>query len=182
MATRLKEDAGVMDGVRQVQAPRSFTERIIGAARLDISIYEEVEHDPRATPQAAGVVALVAAATAIGGISQGPAGIAGAVLVSITGWLLWAGITYLIGDKLLGGTATWGELLRTLGFAQGPGILLMLAVAPRIGWLVHLIVGIWMLLTGVIAIRQALDFGTGRAIATAVLGLIPYIALRALAL
>lgn len=167
-------------GVRQV--PRSFTERLIGAARLDIDIYEEVEHDSGATPQAAGVVALVAAATAIGGIGQGAIGVVSAVIVSMIGWLLWAGITYLIGDKLLGGTATWGELLRTLGFAQGPGILLMLAVAPRVGWLVQLVVGIWMLLTGVVAIRQALDFGTGRAIATALLGLVPYAALRLLVL
>jgi hypothetical protein len=159
---------------------RSFTERIIGAARLDNSIYEEVEHDRAATPQAAGVVALVAASSAIGGISLGPAVVLTAIAVSIIGWLLWAGLTYLIGDKLLGGTATWGELLRTLGFAQGPGILLMLVVVPTIGWLVQFVVGIWMLFTGVVAIRQALDFGTGRAIATALLGLIPYVALRAL--
>jgi hypothetical protein len=163
-----------------VAGPRSFTDRLTGAALLNIDVYEEVEHDTTATTQAAGVVALVAIASAIGGIEHGPLGMIGAVLASILGWLMWAGITYLIGDKLLGGTATWGELLRTLGFAQAPGILLMLAVLPFVGWLLLPVVGVWMLFTGVIAIRQALDFGTGRAIATALLGLIPYIALRAL--
>jgi hypothetical protein len=161
---------------------RSFTDRLIGAARLDIDVYEEVEHDTDATAQAAGVVALVAASSAIGGLAHGAAGVAMAILVSIIGWLMWAGITYLIGDKLLGGTATWGELLRTLGFAQAPGILLMLAVVPNVGWVLLPFVGIWMLFTGVVAIRQALDFGTGRAIATALLGLIPYAVLRALIL
>lgn len=160
----------------------NFTERVIGAARLNVDIYEEVEHDTGATPQAALVVAMVAIATAIGGLAQGAAGFAFAVVVSIIGWLFWAGITYLIGDKLLGGTATWGELLRTLGFAQAPGILLMLSIAPRVGWLVQLVVGLWMLSAGVVAIRQALDFGTGRAIATALLGLVPYAALRILVL
>jgi hypothetical protein len=159
---------------------RSFTDRLIGAARLEIDVYEEVEHDTQATTQAAGVVALVAAASAIGGLQHGAQGVLGAVLVSIVGWLMWAGITYLIGDKLLGGTATWGELLRTLGFAQAPGILLMLAIVPALGWVLLPFVGIWMLFTGVVAIRQALDFGTGRAIATALLGLIPYAILRAL--
>jgi hypothetical protein len=161
---------------------RSFTERIIGAARLDDSVYEEVEHDSDATVQAAGIVVLVAAASALGGLDRSAAGISTAVAVSIIGWLLWAGITYLIGDKLLGGTATWGELLRTLGFAQAPGMLLMLMAVPAIGWAVQLVVGIWMLLAGVVAIRQALDFGTGRAIATALLGLLPYAALRVLVL
>jgi hypothetical protein len=159
---------------------RSFTDRLIGAARLEIDVYDEVEHDTQATTQAAGVVALVAAASAIGGLQHGAQGVLGAILVSIVGWLMWAGITYLIGDKLLGGTATWGELLRTLGFAQAPGILLMLAIVPALGWVLLPVVGIWMLFTAVVAIRQALDFGTGRAIATALLGLIPYAILRAL--
>jgi hypothetical protein len=164
----------------QAAVRRPFTDRFIGAARLEIEVYEEVEHDPDATLQAAGVVAMVAAASAIGGLPQGAQGMAAAVLVSIVGWLLWAGVTYVIGDKVLGGTATWGELLRTLGFAQAPGILLMLAVVPGLGILVLPFVGIWMLFTGVVAIRQALDFGTGRAIATALLGLIPYALLRTL--
>lgn len=166
----------------QAVVRRSFTERFIGAARLEIDIYEEVEHDPSATTQAGGVVAMVAASSAIGGLPQGAEGMAAAIMVSITGWLLWAGITYLIGDKLLGGTATWGELLRTLGFAQAPGILLMLAVVPALGLVMLPFVGIWMLFTGVVAIRQALDFGTGRAIATALLGLIPYMLMRAFVL
>jgi hypothetical protein len=164
----------------QVAARRPFTDRFIGAARLEIDVYEEVEHDADATLQAGGVVAMVAAASAIGGLPQGAQGVIAAVVVSIVGWLLWAGVTYLIGDKLLGGTATWGELLRTLGFAQAPGILLMLTAVPGLGLLVLPFVGIWMLFTGVVAIRQALDFGTGRAIATALLGLIPYAILRAL--
>jgi hypothetical protein len=155
-------------------AGRSFTERMMGAALLDVSVYEEVEADSNATLQAAGVVAMVAVASAIGGINAGPRGIIGGLLGAIIGWVLWAGVTYLIGDKLLGGTATWGELLRTLGFAQAPGVLLVLAFIPLLGGLLALVVWIWRLVAGVIAIRQALDFDTGRAILTAVLGIIPY--------
>lgn len=148
----------------------SMTERMVGAAKLDVDVYEEVEHDDSATGQAAGVVAMVAVAQAIGGIEGGITTMVGGILVAFIGWGLWAGITYLIGDKLLGGTATWGELLRTLGFAQSPGLLAVLAILPLVGGLVSLAVGIWILVAGFIGLRQALDIGNLKTLVTAVLG------------
>ena len=100
----------------------------------------------------------------------GPGGIIAGVLGSLIGWVLWAGITYLIGDKVLGGTATWGELLRTLGFAQAPRVLAVLGLIPGLRWIVAAVISVWLLITGIVAIRQALDFSTGKAIATAILG------------
>ena len=143
---------------------------MLGAARLDIPTYEEVEADKTATGQAAGVVALVAVAQAIGAAGEGALGIVAGLGGAMFGWLIWAGITYLIGAKLFGGTATWGELLRTLGFAQAPGVLYVLGIIPLLGGLVRVALAIWILIAGIIAIRQALDFSTGKAILTAVLG------------
>ena len=37
---------------------RSFGERLLGAIKLDATVYEEVEHTPDAVGQAAGVVVL----------------------------------------------------------------------------------------------------------------------------
>jgi hypothetical protein len=148
----------------------TLTERMLGAAKLDVDVYEEVEADESATTQAAIVVAIVAVASAIGGAKGGAAGMLGGLIAAFLGWVLWSGVTYVIGDKLLGGTATWTQLLRTIGFAQSPGVLYVLGVIPGIGGLVRLVVAIWMLVAGVIAIRQALDFSTGKAIATALLG------------
>jgi hypothetical protein len=141
-----------------------------GAALLHIDTYEEVEADQTATGQAAGVVALVAIAQAIGGAGEGGFGIFAGVISALLGWLLWAGITYLIGAKLFGGTATWGELLRTIGFAQTPGVLYVLGLIPVLGGIIRFGVAIWVLIAGIIAIRQALDINTGKAILTAVLG------------
>ena len=149
---------------------RSFTERMVAAARLDVSLYNEVEHDPSATAQAAGVVALAAVASAVGGLGGPSSGVIGGVLAAVLGWLIWAGVTYLVGEKLLGGTASWGELLRTLGFAQAPGVLYVGALLPLVGWLVRGVVVVWILLAGIIAIREALDVSTGKAVATAVIG------------
>jgi hypothetical protein len=147
-----------------------WTNRMKGAALLHIDTYEEVEADHTATGQAAGVVTLVAIAQAIGGAGEGGFGIFAGVMSALLGWLLWAGITYLIGAKLFGGTATWGELLRTIGFAQTPGVLHVLGLIPVLGGIIRFGVAIWVLIAGIIVIRQALDINTGKAILTAVLG------------
>lgn len=151
-------------------ANRSIVDRMMGAARFDIATYEEVEADTTATGQAAIVVVLVALASAIGALREGGTNVLIALVGALVGWAVWAGVTYLIGDKLLGGTATWGELLRTLGFAQAPGILLALGILPLLGSVVRVVVAFWLLAAGIVAIRQALDVGTGKAVITAVLG------------
>jgi hypothetical protein len=158
-------------------ARRTFGERLFGAARLDIDVYEDVEADATATRQAALVVCLSAAAVAIGNSQIGLAAVASGVLTELFGWLIWSGITYLIGDKMLGGTATWGELLRTIGFAQGPGLLMVFRLIPGLNRAVEIFVGFWKLVAVIVAIRQALDFGTGKAILTAVLGFTAYVGL-----
>jgi hypothetical protein len=151
-------------------AHRSVVDRMKGAAMLDVATYEEVEHDEKATGQAAIVVIIVAVCSAIGAVWRGGPSIIIAPVSAILGWLLWAAVTYIIGARLLGGTATWGELLRTLGFAQAPGVLMIFGIIPLLGGVVRLIVALWLLVAGVVAIRQALDFSTGKAIATAILG------------
>ena len=158
-------------------ARRSIVDRMRGAALLDVATYEEVEHDNEATGQAAVVVIIVAVCSAIGAVWRGGPSIIMAPVSAILGWLLWSAITYVIGDKLLGGTATWGELLRTIGFAQSPGVLMIFGIIPILGGAVRIIVAIWLLIAGIVAIRQALDFSTGKAVVTALLGWLSLIAL-----
>jgi hypothetical protein len=148
----------------------TFTQRVIGAARVDPVIYNEVEHDTAATSQAAMVVGFAALCSAIGNLGGGLGVMIGAIFSALVGWLIWSAVTYLIGAKLLGGTATWGELLRTIGFAHAPGFFLILGIVPFAGWIVRFVVGIWMLVCGIVAIREALDFSTGKAVLTAILG------------
>ncbi len=75
-----------------------------------------------------------------------------------------------MGTRLFEGTATPEEMLRALGFAMSPGVLNVLGFVPYIGFLIRLIVFGWMLVAGVIAVREALDFDTNRAIGTVVVG------------
>jgi len=158
-------------------AHRSIVDRMKGAALLDVATYEEVEHDNDATGQAAVVVIIVAVCSALGAIWRGGPSIIAGPISAVLGWLLWSAITYVIGDKLLGGTATWGELLRTIGFAQSPGVLMIFGIIPILGGIVRVVVALWLLVAGIIAIRQALDFSTGKAIVTALLGWVAMVAL-----
>jgi hypothetical protein len=113
---------------------------MIGAATLNVDTFEEVEADKTATGQAAVVVAMVAVATAVGTSGHGIGAALISPLAAIIGWFVWAGITLFIGTKLFGGTADWGEMLRTLGFASAPGILFLVAALPLVGFFVNLVV------------------------------------------
>lgn len=148
----------------------TLVSRAIGAAMLKNEAYEEVEHDVTATSQAAVIVGIAGAMNAISALDAGVVAAGGALAGQYIGWFIWAAITSFIGTKLFDGTADMGELLRTLGFAQAPAVLLVFGVIPILGAFVSLAVGIWLLIAGIIAIRQALDFGTGKAVLTALVG------------
>ncbi len=161
---------------------KSTIDRMIRAARLEPQLYEEVEHDQSATGQAMLVVVLGAIAGGIGALSGGIAGLVVGVVASLVGWAVYAFIAYWVGTNIFKGPhteATWGQLLRTLGFANSPRVLMVLVVIPVVGIIIGLAVFIWLLLTTVIAIRQALDFDTWRAIATAVVSLLAQVVIYA---
>ena len=160
---------------------------MIGSAKLDVSIYEEVEADTNATRQAMGVVLLSSLASGIGSLGFGATGITEIVTISIfalLGWVTWAFLTYIIGTRLLPEPQTRadvGELMRTLGFAQSVGVLRVLSLVPIIGPILLPVVSIWQLVCMVVAVRHALDYqSTLRAIAVVIIAGIPYGILLAL--
>jgi hypothetical protein len=153
----------------------SFKNRIIRAAKLDVSLYEEVEADRNAMGQAMGVVILSAIAAGIGSIgTTGVAGIFVGTLAALVGWYIWAYITYYVGTKFLPEPQTkadLGELLRTIGFASSPGLLRILGIIPFLSGIIFMATGIWMLVAMVIAVRQALDYNsTPRAAGVCLIG------------
>ncbi|MGE5179515.1 MAG: YIP1 family protein [Bacteroidota bacterium] len=152
----------------------SWVDRVIGAAMLRSDTYEEVEADHTANFQALGVVLLSAIA---GGLSMANAGgpaIAVGIVTALIGWVLWAGLTWLIGTKFLPTPETksdMGELLRTTGFAAAPGFIRVLGAIPLVGFVFTALAGLWMLAAFVVAVRQALDYrSTMRALAVCLIG------------
>jgi hypothetical protein len=143
---------------------------------LDATVYENLEHNPSATWQAALVVLLSSLAAGIGTGGAGleaPAIIVG-TLGGFVGWVSWAALTYLLGTRLLPEPQTRsnvGELLRTLAFATSPGILRVVGAVPALRWAAFAVASVWMLAAMVVAVRQALDYrSTSRAIAVCALG------------
>jgi len=140
----------------------TFSQRMVGAAQLDMPIYKEVRVDTQATGQAMGVVVLSSIAQGIGAFALG--GIRGFALGTVTaliGWFVWATIVYLIGTKILPEPQTRsdvGELLRTTGFASSPGLLRVLGLVPGLGFWIVVAVSVWIFMAMVIAVRQALDY------------------------
>jgi hypothetical protein len=151
----------------------TFVERMVGAAKLDVRVYEEIEADRSATPQAMGVVVLSAVAGGIG-VGAGIRGLVVGTIAGLLGWAVWAGLTYFIGTRWLPEPDTKAdirELLRTLGFATSPGILRVAGIVPIVGSIVIVVSAVWTLVAVVVAVRQALDYrSTGRAIGVCVIG------------
>lgn len=148
----------------------NMVERMLRAAKLDPSLYEEVEADRGAMGQAMGVVVLSSIAAGIGTPGAHGVGVVlwGAVS-ALVGWYVWAFLTDLIGTRLLPEPQTQadtGQLLRTIGFASSPGLIRVLGVLPGLAWITLAVAWVWMIAAMVVAVRQALDYrSTARAAA-----------------
>lgn len=150
----------------------SFLERVIGALRLDAATYDEIEHDETSLGQAAGVVVIAAVAAAIGAAGRGGGGAVGAVFGSLIGWLVSTAFVWVIGVYWMKHSSNYKELLRTLGFASAPNVLAVLGGIPVLGGIATLVAFLWSLAAFVVAVRQALDVTTGRAVLVCVLAVL----------
>lgn len=163
----------------------SLVDRMVRAARLDATVYEEVEADTTAMGQATIVVILSSLAGGIGvAADNGLGGLIGGAIASLIGWYVWAFLTYYIGTRWLPEPTTQadtGQMLRTLGFASAPGVIRIAGVIPGLNLVVLILAPLWMLCTMVVAVRQALDYsGTGRAIVVCLIGFVVQLAVIAI--
>jgi len=147
----------------------TFPQRAIGAARLEVPVFEEIEADRQATSQALLIVVLSSMAAGIGvTTSYYNVPVLHRVMLALLLWVFWATSTYVVGVYLMPEPQTntsVGELLRTIGFAASPGLLRVLGVIPALGTVIYGLSTAWMFVAMVIAIRQALDYkSTARAI------------------
>jgi len=178
-------------------ASSGIFQRMLRAAKLEPLLYEEVEAEGGATGQALLAVVLVSCASGIGhGISaamKGDAsvtgflgGLASGIIGSLIVWFIFSLLCFWLGTTLFKGPetkSTLGELMRTLGFAYSPGLLNIFSFIPFIGPVIPFATWIWTIIASVIAIRQACDFTTGRAVGTAIVAaIIPFILMVLLAL
>lgn len=158
---------------------RSFGARMRGAVLLDADTYEEVEADRGSIRQALLIMGVTCASNAlgtylaIGDSAQAEGRLAfQLVLSALTPLVIWVGgatLSYMAGATFFRTDETetdFAEVMRTTGFAFTPGMLLAFAAMPPlalgigIAWALQL----WILAAAIVAIRQALDFTTLRAV------------------
>lgn len=156
--------------------------RIMRVIRLDPTVFREVAEDQSSMTQAAIIVVVVSLMSAIGGfikVLMAGDGFGSAmvgflmqliVFSILIGWIGWSVITYFVGTTLFKGTTDIREMMRVLGFANAPNLLGIFSFIPCVGWLISLAGAILSLIAGVIAIREAMDFDTTKAIITVVIG------------
>ena len=156
---------------------KNLLNRIIRAAKLDRTLYQEAVADPRYWGHA---IITVVAYSSFSGI--GSFGLAGATGVNIgmattlVGWYIWAFTTYFVGVYLLPESKEPVErraVFRAMGFATAPGILRLLGLIPGLGIFILVIVSLWMIVAAVIAVKTAFNYtSTWRALTVCLIGLV----------
>jgi hypothetical protein len=140
-----------------------------GAMKADVKTFQEIEADPTAIGQAVTVIVIAGVASLIGNIWRvGVFGGAMALVANLIGYALWTLLVVLIGTKVMPEPTTKADFnqgFRVIGFTASPGVFNVLAIIPFLGPLVSFAVWIWMIVVGVVAVREVLDYSnTGRAI------------------
>ncbi|MFN2296159.1 MAG: YIP1 family protein [Candidatus Promineifilaceae bacterium] len=84
-------------------------------------------------------------------------------------WLLWALVTWLVGEYIFKGDTGFAELARITGYAKAPQILSGLGFIPGIGWIARLVGWVWMLIATFFGVKQGLELSSGKTLLTIVL-------------
>ena len=159
--------------------------RMLGAARLNVDTYEEVEKDGGATIQALLIVIVVTIASVVGALLGSGEDVdvvmalGVGIIRGVVSWAVWALVTWVIGSTILkteDTEADWGQLARGTGFAQTPGILNVFGFIPGVGGLIALATFVWSFACMIVAVRQSLDYtSTWRAFFVILIAFIPVI-------
>ena len=152
----------------------NLIQNMISAARLDVNFFNAVEHDESKNSEALTVVVIAAVASAIGnglgvmdhGLISGLIGALFGLVMVVAGYYIWAYLAHYIATQFFGGQGDVGEVLRTFGYSFSPQVLGIFGFIPCLGGVVAFVGAIWSLVAAVIALREAMDFDTGKAIIT----------------
>jgi len=155
-----------------------FIFRMVRAAKLDVKFDEGKEDYKVNNLQACLCVILTSLATSTGfGIAwifkwAGLWSIWVLLIIliySIFAWLLFSFFTYFIGNRLIkspDNKVTFGELSRTIGFSASPGVFGFFVFIPTVGVFIWLGATIWALISGVVLVKNKMNFSPTRAVIT----------------
>ncbi len=146
-----------------------FLSRLGAVLRFDPAVYQEIEQDPHAIPQA---FAAVIGTAVLAGLGQGSlAAIFLGIAVAILLWGFVTGLVWGVGLLLVGPRSRFPRLLSCLGFAYVWYGLLIGASLPYLGGLFSWAGVLLYLGSLVLATRQVLETSTERAALIAAIAL-----------
>jgi hypothetical protein len=165
----------------------SFSERIIGALRLERPTFDEVRRDVGAMSQAAILIGVTGFASGLGnyysdrsnsvtvddrtyefGTSIFAAIVAGAltIVLALIFWVIISLIYRFVALRMLGSSETniqWQEVARPIGFAAAPGLLSLFTPIPLLGALASLVGTFWGFAAQIVALSQTFQVSKLRA-------------------
>jgi len=152
-----------------------FGRRLLGAARLEQTVYAEVASDRRANAQAWVVALFAAMAAAVGRVESVRAvPVVAATLIGLGGWAVWTVVANVVGARLVphaGPSLDAGARVRVFGFAAAPALVQVVGAAAALRPWAIIVAEVGSILAVVIAIRRT--FGappTSRVLAASLIG------------
>lgn len=133
-------------------------ERVQRVLRLDSAVFTEIADDEDAIGPAIGIAALASAIAGITGQGNFVGRIVGGAIGAVIGLFIWTAIIFAM-SKAFGGNASYGQLVRPLGYSSAP---YALAIVPVLGAVIG---AIWSLIIQIRAVREVNQVGDGTAIA-----------------
>ncbi len=146
---------------------------LVKAALLNEQTYEEFDRDPYALGRGRLILVLAVIAAAIGAAGSGLTSVIAHVPAFALGWAAFAFTVYSIGTQAFPGRRgedTLPRLIRSLGLATAPALLLVLGAAPTYGPLFVLAAYMWLLATTATAIAVSLELNRDSSIIVATVG------------
>jgi hypothetical protein len=145
------------------------------------NLYEEARSTDKAHRRALAIVVLAAVSRALGGVvilmlNRAPGwfialGFCLDVAAVVGGYYFWTFTILKVGQWLKRRPApTYADLLSPIGFAYAPQVLNVLTLIPLLGRPIELVLAVWSLMAVTIAVREALDISTGRAVLICLIG------------
>ncbi|MGI6377035.1 MAG: YIP1 family protein [Anaerolineae bacterium] len=144
--------------------------RLLRVLTFKPDVFVEIRDDEQATLQAAIVVLVTSVLWAIG-IGTRAGLLVGLLFGPLVLWLLWTSVAWLLGTRLLGGQGSWLGLARVLGYVTAPLAIGVLGLVPCGGLLAAPISWLLAAALSYLAMREALELSSERALLTALLSI-----------
>lgn len=144
-------------------------ERVKRVARLDWTVFGEVEFDYEASEQAGVIVAVTSALSALAAaIATGRFifTLFGVFVAGMVHWVVWGYVGAVLARRLHA-LVDSDNTLRVFGYALVPRILSVLTIIPGIGWVGALVGELLALLIGIKGADDGLELSTSQALVVA---------------